>query len=319
MSDIEPTKSVPTNNYGDAAPRVFDAISKSIAGLAVVIYVCGYLITSISDSRYGFSVMSPLRPRIVAAGVWYGFFIVAPLLLLQRVSKSSLASGDTWWWKACKVVYFYLFACIPLSWVADWVFQFDTIPSTPTPRWWVVLIWIIGIVAAIIFYALFRDRIPKYLIAIASLLFVSYVFYSGILELLSKGHFIPNALYLWLYAVGALGFLEMSVRSWQLKAGDWAQSFFYFGLTLVVFATTYYPHLKSSVGGGVPVPITIYFSKESATFQNQSVRAFLIDETDSGLYVLLNDDHRATFIPRDSVSLIHFSTDPTGFAHPQTK
>jgi hypothetical protein len=80
-------------------------------------------------------------------------------------------------------------------------------------------------------------------------------------------------------------------------------------LFLIVFAFGhhYYPHIKSSWGGGAPVAVTIYFSKESVIKPGESMPAQLVEESDEGYYVVGQKDSRAFFVPRNAVSLLYFS------------
>jgi hypothetical protein len=76
---------------------------------------------------------------------------------------------------------------------------------------------------------------------------------------------------------------------------------------LTVFATIYYPHIKSKWGGGEPISIEITFSKDAPNHSGQTVNCFLIDETDEGFYAVGKGDRHATFIPRTEVSLVYFA------------
>jgi hypothetical protein len=44
------------------------------------------------------------------------------------------------------------------------------------------------------------------------------------------------------------------------------------------------------------------------------VNALLIDESDSGLYVVGKGDKKATFIPHNSVGLVYFSDNVSDFS-----
>jgi hypothetical protein len=61
-----------------------DALSKSVAAVAIAVYACGFLIVSIHHSRYGFVGTNPFRPRILAAGAWFLFFSAIPITLATR-------------------------------------------------------------------------------------------------------------------------------------------------------------------------------------------------------------------------------------------
>jgi hypothetical protein len=129
-----------------------------------------------------------------------------------------------------------------------------------------------------------------------------------------RGYFGIGAIVLWFFAVGIIAFLEMHVRSWTVKLGDWTWSTILLLGVLLLFGSFYYPHIKSSWGGGRPIPVTVYLTKDSVIMPGQSVNALLIDESDSGLYVVGKKDKKATFIPRGSIGLVYFSDNVSDFS-----
>jgi hypothetical protein len=64
------------------------------------------------------------------------------------------------------------------------------------------------------------------------------------------------------------------------------------------------PHLKASWGGGTPVSVTVYFTKDSAISPNKAISAQLIEESDEGFYIVGPKESRAIFVPRSSVALV---------------
>jgi hypothetical protein len=75
---------------------------------------------------------------------------------------------------------------------------------------------------------------------------------------------------------------------------------------LLLFGTTYYPHIKFKWGGGELIPVVAFMSKDSPLKPTQQIHALLIDESDSGYYFVPANETRAVFLPRASVSLIYF-------------
>src|SRR5713101_241111 len=63
---------------------VVDVLSKGIAGIAIALYGCGFLIISLHHSQYGFSETNPFRPRILAAGAWFFLFTAIPIAVALR-------------------------------------------------------------------------------------------------------------------------------------------------------------------------------------------------------------------------------------------
>jgi hypothetical protein len=83
-------------------------------------------------------------------------------------------------------------------------------------------------------------------------------------------------------------------------------------IAVAVFAGVYYPHIEPSWGGGAPITATIYFAKDSLVLPGQSISVEIVDETDSGFYVIGGSDKKATFIPRSEVALVYYSKDTSG-------
>ena len=120
---------------------------------------------------------------------------------------------------------------------------------------------------------------------------------------------------LWLMVAGAVFAFELTMRSWKLTLGDWTQTLIEVLAFVLLFATRYYPHIQASWGGGVPIPITITYTKDAVKTPSQDLDYLLIDETDAGFYVVGGADKSATFIPRGSVGMIRFSPQPKGKSH----
>jgi len=143
---LEPAEVQPSLPSGLPAPVAtsLDAISKSVAVFAILLYGCGYLITSIYYSGYGFTETSPLRPRIVTAGAWFLLFTVVPFALVKGVSKSKeyLKADGEWWYKVPTFLFLYFFACVLPASQAWWIFDLDAYTVTGSPsqvQWWQVL------------------------------------------------------------------------------------------------------------------------------------------------------------------------------------
>src|ERR1019366_37930 len=83
-----------------------------------------------------------------------------------------------------------------------------------------------------------------------------------------------------------LSLIELHIRSFKFTGEEWPKTLFMLLGAMFVFSSVYYPHIKSSWGGGSPVPVVIYLSKESPVRPNQQVSAELVDESDAGFYIL---------------------------------
>jgi hypothetical protein len=80
----------PPAQPGDPPPvagPMIDLISKSVAALVVILYGCGFLITSIQHFSYGFVETNPFRPRIASAGAWFILFVAIPPVLVAELRR----------------------------------------------------------------------------------------------------------------------------------------------------------------------------------------------------------------------------------------
>ena len=227
------------------------------------------------------------------------------------------------WFEVPAFLYLLFLASVSLTWLVRWIFEFDADPAAPASRWTAWEAW--SLIAIILLFSvgsmqltgarLFGSwKLARPFAAVCATALVAWTIWLYESQLFVSGHFGSGAITLWLFGVGILAFLEMRVRSWKVKLGDWTQSTILLLGTLLVFASFYYPHIKSSWGGGRPIPVTIYFTKDSVIMPGQNVNALLIDESDAGFYVVGRGDRRATLIPRGSVGLVYFSDNVSEFS-----
>jgi len=306
--------------------KTLDVISKSVAALAIVLYGSGFIITSIYHSSYGFLESDPLRPRILVAGAWFIIFMAVPVFLVGRfLGHDHWQSKETWWLKLREFLWdYYTGATVICFFVFYKIFDFDPdlpVKTTPdeTHHWWSisVVLLVVALVSGLILLAIISAQYRKYvpevwrkrLGAAYWIGLVSWMLWSSYNELYGKGHFSYSAVILWFLTLGiASVFFARTFRPRQRSIADSlpfiALSFF---TAVTTFATIYYPHIKSSLGGGMPIPAIICFSKDSPVMPLQSVPVSIIDESPLGFYVLAPKEKKATFIPRNFVVLIHFS------------
>jgi hypothetical protein len=267
--------------------------------------------------------MNPFRPRILTAGCWFLLFLALPFALVRELLKHDLwKSEEKWWFKSVNLFWVYYLSCVAILWGSGFVFDFDAIvaPTAPMPATWKIYVFVAVALLGIVLIAIFRARIPKSLKAIGMGLVIANMIWQGYEALFIRQQFQGSALFLWMFGVGCAVLYEMTVRSWRLRLGDWPQSLTTLLALLTVFATVFYPHIKSSWGGGEPLPISLTLTKDFYALPNQSVACLLIDETDSGFYVVGQTDKHATFIPRAAVASIHFADgSESSFVSPKVK
>src|SRR6185437_14488010 len=115
---------------------------------------------------------------------------------------------------------------------------------------------------------------------------------------------------LWFFGMGLLSLYALSVirkrDEWRLI--EWERQFPIFAVVLLLYSTLIYKNISSYFGGGVPIPVTMYFSSTKVPIGSSDVAELqLIEETSDGYYVLKpGDEKHAFFLKRDLVSAIHF-------------
>ena len=289
--------------------QVIDVASKSAATFAVVLYGCGFLISSIYYSSYGFVDANPLRPRIAFAGAWFILFIAIPVALMLGVENAIATTTKSRESRFSAILCLYCVASLGIAGaLADAIFSSRGQPAK-TPSWIDAVVGLTLVVTLV--NAFFGSQRPllKVVRALASVGLAGYLMVHGTLELVGNGEVDRYALASWFLLVAILVRFGVYMHKLRLPVGFW--TVFISGLLLpaLLFSQEFYPRLSSSWGGGSPVKVTLYFTNDSI-FADRSVTASLIDETDSGFYVLVGDDPRATYIPRKAVGLAYYADYP---------
>jgi hypothetical protein len=303
------------------AGRTIDLISKSVAFVVVILYACGFLITSIQHFSYGFVETNPFRPRIAAAGFWFLLFAAIPFALVKQLQahRQYWEGHERSWADRCILLWIHLTACQLEAITFAWIFDFNFLTATKAEpiKPWLVAIVVTGALLALILLLIIVSawqKVPKPVKGVAALAICGFLAQSAYRGLFDGGSFRFDAIWLWFFVAGILAYLEMRDRSWMLVIGNWERSTLLTLAGALAFASFYYPHIKSSFGGGSPIPVTIYFTKDSTIMPNQSIGALLVDESDAGVFVVGKGDKKATFIPRSSVGLVYYSDDVSGFS-----
>jgi|SRR5208282_511157 hypothetical protein len=289
----------------DLAPWA-DSLSKSVATIAIVVYASGFLIVSLHHSRYGFVGTNPFRPRVLAAGAWFLFLSVIPIaaaIAYREWSWSKIAQNFLWCY------------CVSIALSAPFAYLLFDINyvTTPTPLLtWVVgipaFIWLMGVIIMVVLRAVGSQQNRSSLLDVVTvapvLIFVAY----DVQEMMF-GSFEQGAVRIWFFGVFVVTIALFKVFS-KIKlaeGGQWSRPLATMFMALLLFARYYYPHMKASWGGGAPVSVTIYFTKDSAISPNKAVSAQLIEESDEGFYIVGPKETKAIYVPRSAVALVYFS------------
>jgi hypothetical protein len=73
-----------------------------------------------------------------------------------------------------------------------------------------------------------------------------------------------------------------------------------------VYSIQMFPYIKSTWGGGAPLPAYLYLSKDSPIFPAQKMKVSLLEGADSGFYVVFENDKKTTYIPKAEVTAMEF-------------
>lgn len=294
------------------ARNFVDLVVKVIVVLAAILYGCGFLVISIHQYSYGLVEMNPLRPKVLAAGIWFLCFAAVPFVLVLegRAIKSSTPEREEWLRRRSTGYYFSAMSCFWLGGILETAFDFqmETLPRWPSTGTLMLTMIVSGALVA----ADQWKRFPHWLSVLASLAFGGLLVFCGLRDLQFYHGKSVASIALWFIAVSFFASSEMQSRSWKPAIGNWKQSVALSIIAVGGFASFYYPQIKPSWGGGAPIPATIYLAKDSLMLPGRGVSAKILDETDSGFYIVGGDDKRATFIPRSEVAMIYYSQDSSG-------
>ena len=271
MGESEPTPTSFSRNFLQALSPYFESITKATAAVAFVAYISGYLIVSIHEFSYGFTELNPFKPRILAAGLLFGFLTILPILAAWEtfsINEGAAPRAAQKFSRFCVNSLLYFYAISVLMIVGLVIIASDRGRNLPVniyemPVWWVGLA--VLLVVALVYYA----RVEKSQSTTLSLLVgLTAVILIAVLIAVSWSRYRGNAafvLQLWLFGVGIISRPELKwVRESEAgRSKNWSQFAVRLIVVLFLFSQYVYPKIKTSWGGGEPVPVAIYFTKDS--------------------------------------------------------
>jgi hypothetical protein len=274
------------------------------------IYGSGYLVVSVYHASLGLNELSPLRPKVVFAGVLFLSLTAYAAFLDWYVQSVFWNDVKDLVNKVLKVAYlvlaqfcFYLFAAAPMMvlfretaapssiWITGgfvvilvslfFVLAFHQAHRLPWMQRWisgrtitpVCIILIVALAASLLKYGgLFR----QFMIFLVAVTVVTRV----ILTLIKKGN-IPD-------------FQEWSLIPLLVV------------LPILIFGTWVYPHMRAAFGGGEPTQADLWLTLPDGNKGVQKVRAKIVDETDSGFYLIEDGEARVRYVPRSAINAVVF-------------
>lgn len=296
-----------------------EAISKATALFALIVYVAGFLVTSIYNASFGFSELSPFRPRIIAAGALFVFFTVLP----AAGAYTYFLSSGSWWTPrstfarhAIRALSFFI-ASAMLAVPSQIMF------APPRIGRWAALLTMALLLSALTLLFISQKRPVVGGIAAIAILTGALV----ITAVTARQGSMWARVTLWVFAVGLLtAALTWIGQKERAKRGigelpsqqmAWGQVLFVIAFFVAFFPRWIYTNITSSWGGGRPIPVVMYFTPQSPILPGAQLPIQLLEQSDAGFYLVRQGERRALFVPRSAVAAVYYADTPFELPSPQ--
>jgi hypothetical protein len=281
-------------------------LAQLVTVVAVAVYALGFLVLSVQHASVGLPQLSLLRPRIVSAGVLLCISAAIPMLEAVRVLIRFLpwpATVEEWIKVAPKLVS-ELFFVVAASSVLLRQVMVGSYFSPGTHFVWSV----VGFVVLAAWTVAIQVREMRPVIRRVGLLLAICFFLFALYRTKDTTTWILFGWFAWcsLVVVQAYGPLT-DLR--KLRYVNLVQTVVGVVATFSFFGVLVYPRIPAMVGGGEPLPATISFNadKKPPVGQSDSLRVWLLDETDDGYYFLQDKNSKnAVFVPKSEVRAVFF-------------
>jgi hypothetical protein len=287
-------------------------VAKFAALFLALVYAVGFVIISIHHAQFSIPEFDPLKPKIFSTGLVFFVLVATPILTAYRtfglfglrgvgfILKSKPENADTL--KFLLGVAFY-YAASGLAWVIGQIFIVDITHFKPWGTTWEFIslgcITITGFLVRAYFDKCPNTFVLATLANVALSIFVTLRFENHRLLIMT----------LWFYIVGlgGLAYTHLLSDPSQHKTVEWERQIPILAIVLLVYGSLIYKDITPYFGGGIPVPITMYFSSKIPLTDSDSMEVQLLEQTAEGYYVLRSGDEKhAYFIRHDLVSAVHF-------------
>lgn len=324
----EPITGSVSTEQASIVPQL-ESVTKITTVFLLAAYVAGYLIVSIYESSFGFTELNPLKPKILSAGILFSGLTFIPSYIARRIYSQPFPATRRVA-TALSLTIAYLYACSvaagglslitsqkpepgPLSKLPIKSFIMAILPG---PQWIYSLAVIL--ISMILFLLVIKAKLiskpPSSMIATSLLLLVI----NTSLLLFSEKVYGSAWIELWFFSAGLIfwALAKIILNTQKRKVADWAAIISIPICALFCFERWVYPKVQSSWGGGRPVPVVLYLTKDSPLRPGESLPALLLAESENGFYFVEDTKSQAVFMPRAQVSMISFSdklpTTPPG-------
>ena len=290
-----------------------ETASKVGALSIAVVYGVGYLVSSIHLASLGMVLSDPFRPKIAAAGVLFAVLFAIPVWAAYETTTkldapiAGLQPGEfpVAMFRTAHIYHIAFLIAIPM--------QLIFAPTDTSMGWQLYLVvGLIAIESAAFATLSISKRFDLVIrshpgVSLSFYFFLNVVYVAVTMSVLRPGRFTFFGVIAWLYGVGIF-IMALGIGKPRLP-GFIQQTMAQFLLPIYFFATFVYPHIKAEWGGGQAVDVIVRFTKDSPISASQTIKLQLVDDTDTGIYVLQQTKKHVLFIPRTDVALISYSND----------
>jgi hypothetical protein len=296
--------------------RWLEVASKNLPAAVAIVYASGYAIVSVFYSQLGMGAPSLLRPRIAEAGMLFLVMTAAAILIAHFVEIEFRRIKETWALSWFSIGIFHiscgLLAIVVLTRILGagvrWVLPtFNKSPKSGLDSWTEIASF-----ALVVFLMAFGPRWKRlakfrYPFALASAALIVVIVMHGPLGRTEGWRAIsaPERVNDYLAITGGLYFFaRYEFNRAPLNLLYICTAWVRYLAPIFIFSSYIYPLMPASVGGGRAIPVTIGFASPA-----KPLVGMLIDETDSGFYVLASGSKRVKMIPRSLAQSVDFNTD----------
>ena len=289
--------------------------AKMATVLIVAAYAIGYLIVTLNDNAHGFLDTSLVKPRAITAGILFMLLMTVPISATQGTffpKNSETESDRETFTRGLLGLLDYFTSCAVGGLMMLFVFK-DNLASTNSTQGrnlgFLLLCFVVTAngMARMAAEKHYRKRTTLWIVF-------------SVICFLGLGIAVYNIRELALVRCLAWMFVFTSLVNAMLSDMKHGRKF-HFRLPVMValllgvismYSVYLFPFMKASWGGGAPVSTVIYLSKDSPIHPSEQAKAELLENSDSGIYVIFDGEEKTTYVPRYLVTAMEFPTSPAG-------
>jgi hypothetical protein len=283
-----------------------EVLAKAAAALLVIFYIFGFLVVSAANYKHGITNFGLFRVRVVSAGVLAALFSGAASWLWEGafgLPARRKEDAPATWSLSVKCLAF-LVAVRFTSWFLN-----GLIFSAPPSKYagWRIVLYLLTV--AVI--AIPSQTKRKYPIWFSSLCWVMVVIFA-VAEAAFQWRTGADHIFLWFLFIAVIA--EATTSNLKvvntIRDVNWLMLTTDLALVPILFGTVLFEKIPPRFGGGKPVPVVFQFAGTSPIDGAVKDKFWLLDEGDSGFYVLqAPEDKKGIFLPRSSVAAIYYDAD----------